>query len=81
MENKKVENRIALLRKERGWSQSDISDMLYIPRRTISNLEKGVFNVSHLVAIADLFNVSVDYIIGHADERAFLPNDVNELDC
>lgn len=80
MDNKKTENRIALLRKERGWSQSDLSDMLYISRRTISNLEKGVFNVSYLVAIADIFNVSVDYIIGRTDERAFIPKEVGELD-
>lgn len=80
MENKKEENRIALLRKERGWSQSDLGDKLFISRKTVGNLEKGMYNVPYLVAVADLFNVSVDYIIGHTDERVFVPKDIGELD-
>ena len=80
MENKKTENRIALLRKERGWSQSDLGDKLFISRKTVCNLEKGRYNAPYLVAVADLFNVSVDYIIGHADERTFVPQDICELD-
>ena len=62
--------RIRELREDRDWTQQDIADRLYINRRTYSAYENGVNAISAmtLVRMAELFDTSVDYIIGLTDE-------------
>lgn len=67
--NKKTKNRVAQLRKERGLSQEKLGEILFISRRSICNIEKGVYSLSSLVTIADYFGVSLDYILDRTDER------------
>ena len=80
MENKnsaKTPNRVAQLRRERGLSQSELGEMLYIDQRSVSFIENGNCNLSNLVAIADLFGVTLDYILKRSDDRG---NTINNLD-
>ncbi len=66
MENKingNVQNRVAQLRKEHSLSQSELGELLYLDQRTISHIENGNCTLSNLVAIANVFGVSLDYII------------------
>lgn len=46
--NGKATNRLTLLRKERGLSQRELSEMIYIDQRTISNLENGIYTLSKI---------------------------------
>ena len=65
--NGKATNRLTLLRKERGLSQRELSEMIYIDQRMISNLENGIYTLSNLIVLADFYGVSLDYILKRSD--------------
>jgi transcriptional regulator with XRE-family HTH domain len=58
------------LRKRKGITQGDVAKVLKIPRSTYSNYELGNrepdFDTTE--KLAQLFNVSVDYLLGRADD-------------
>ena len=61
--------RIRALREQRGMSQSALARELNASINAINMLEMGRITDPHvmrLVAIADLFNVSLDYLVGRA---------------
>ena len=83
MENKngaKAPNRVAQLRKERGLSQSELGEMLFIDQRSVSFIENGNCNLSNLIAIADLFEVTLDYILKRSDDRGNTIKNLDEID-
>lgn len=53
------------LRKNRNWSLQETADMLGIAKSTYAGYESGYRepSIRALMQIADLFNVSVDYIL------------------
>ncbi len=55
-------------------------EKLFIDRRTICNIEKGIYNLPNLVAIADLFNVTLDYILWRSDLRVNVQDGFDEVD-
>ena len=63
--------RLRKLRKEKGWTQQQISDKLSIAYRNYQRLEAdgNTPNFANLVQIADLFHVSMDYLAGRTDVR------------
>jgi len=63
---KTVGKRILELRKDAGFSQSDVAKALKIPRTAISMIEKGKREISgpELFALSKLFNVTSDYLLG-----------------
>lgn len=54
------------LRQERKMTQRTLADFLNVTTGTISNYENGVYypDVRKLIALADLFRVSTDYLLG-----------------
>lgn len=64
-------NRIALLRKEKGISQIALSMELNLSQKMISAYEneKSEPSIATLKHMADIFNTSVDYIIGYTNIR------------
>lgn len=62
-------NRITLLRKEKGMSQIALSMELNLSQKMISAYENGKSepSIATLVRMADIFQTSVDYIIGYTD--------------
>ena len=66
--------RLKMLRIKSLMKQADISSLLKITTRNYQRYEAGVIepNITTLMALADYFNVSVDYLIGRSDvpERA-----------
>lgn len=64
-------NRITALRKEKGMSQIALSLKLNVSQKMISAYETGKSepSVETLKKLADIFNTSVDYIIGFSDIR------------
>lgn len=64
-------NRIALLRKEKGISQIALALKLNVSQKMISSYENGKSepSISTLMHMANIFNTSVDYIIGYSDIR------------
>ncbi len=64
-----------ICRKEKNYSQQDVAKILNIDRSTVSKWESGVAipDQSILPRIADLYNVSVDFLLG----RDIAPQDKN----
>lgn len=60
------------LRKQRNLSQQDIADRLSVTRGTVSNWEIGrrTPDLVTLIAIADLFSVSLDLFIERYPEQS-----------
>lgn len=68
--NENVAKNIQKLRKLNNWKQSDLAEKLNYTDKTISKWERGesVPDIEMLASIADIFNVSVDYMIKpHSD--------------
>ncbi len=64
-------DRFKMLRKELDFSQIEIAKKLSINRTNISHYEQGrtIPDADTLSKIADIFNVSVDYLLGRTNVR------------
>jgi len=63
-------NRLAELRRNHNWSLQDVADHLGIAKSTYAGYESGYRRppLEALKAMADLFQTSVDYLIGRTDD-------------
>lgn len=61
-----IGNNIKKLRKESGITQEQIASKLCINRQALSNYETGkrIPDIYELIVLADLFEVSLDTIVG-----------------
>ena len=57
------------LRKERHMTQEELSALLNVAKSTVSMYEQGerMPNLEMLESIADIFNVSIDFLFGRQD--------------
>lgn len=71
----KPADRIKVLRERAGLTQTDFAEKLKLSRSAVSMYEKGTRTPSTYVyeAIADFFNVDVDYLMGRTDKITVLP--------
>lgn len=62
--------RIRDLREDAGLTQKQVGEAINVPQRTYAYYESGQRMVPPqvLCALADFYNVSVDYILGRVDE-------------
>lgn len=53
------------LREDHDYKQKYIADILGISQNSYSDIERGITNISveALIKLADLYNVSIDYIL------------------
>lgn len=67
----KLYERIKFLRKEKNWKQTEAAELLEISITSYCRYERGEREpgAALLWRMADLFGVSVDYLIGGTDER------------
>lgn len=58
---------LKILRAQHGMSQAELANALKIKQNTLSNYENGTTQpeISLILKIADFFNCSVDYLLGH----------------
>lgn len=63
--------RITQLRKERKLKQREMAEELSVKMRTYQGYEYGESypEFAKLIAIADFFDVSLDYLVGRSDVR------------
>lgn len=63
--------RIKELRKEKGLSQEDVGSVIGVKKYAIYSYEKGRAcpDMKGLIALADYFDVSMDYLAGRTDVR------------
>lgn len=62
---------LRLLRQEKGISQQKLADMLNISQQAIFKYEKtdNEPDISTLIKLAEIFDVTVDFLIGNSDIR------------
>ncbi len=60
-------NRLKKLRKQNHYTLQNIADAIGVSNGTVANYEneKREPNIATLIKLADYFDVSVDYLIGH----------------
>lgn len=63
------------LREDNDWTQQYVADFLGVNRRTYSAYETGTNSMTPetLVRLAELYNTSVDYLLGLTKERSPYP--------
>jgi transcriptional regulator with XRE-family HTH domain len=66
--------RLKYLRRTRGWTQEDVAQKLNIPRSTVGRHEsnRGAPREDLLIKYANLFNTSLDYLLGMTDDPTSL---------
>ena len=64
--------KLQMLRKERGMTQEDLANRLYVSRTAVSKWERGrgIPEIGSLQAIARLFSVSLDSLLSEEAPRA-----------
>lgn len=64
-----LSDRLKELREDLGTKQEDIAQKLNIGRSTYANYESGAAepNISILIDLSRIYNVSIDYICGNTD--------------
>ena len=62
---------LKLLRTEKGVSQQKVADAISSNQQSIHRYENGDYqpDIETLIALADYFNTSIDYIVGRTDIR------------
>ena len=68
-------NRIRNLREDADLTQAEIGEQINVPQRTYAYYESGerMIPPQVLVALAQLHNVSVDYLLGLTDRKSPYP--------
>lgn len=63
--------RIQDLRTDADMSQKQLSEILHISQRSYSHYETGSRNipVEMLIRLANYYDISVDYLVGHTDKK------------
>ena len=64
-----MKNKVKVLRKKRGWTQSEFGEMLGVSRQSVHSIETGKYDPSLPLAfrIADVFGVSIEKIFDKPD--------------
>ncbi len=64
-----VMERIKELRQEKGFSQTTLAKAIGVSQKAIDYWERGVNEpkASYILALADFFEVSTDYLLGRKD--------------
>ena len=66
----KFVERVKTLREKRGFTQEQVAKAIGIKGRSYQNYEGGqsVPSAANLIALAKLYHVSIDYIVGLTDD-------------
>ena len=67
-----MENRLRVLRAERGWSQQDLAEKLEVSRQSVNAIETGKYDPSLPLAfrIAELFELPIEEIFVSPSRRS-----------
>lgn len=71
-------SRLREIREDKDLKQSDIANILKIPRQNYSRYELGIvaMPIEKYNILADFYNVSLDYLIGRTDIRKPYPKSI-----
>ncbi len=79
--NSTLTKRLKELREELGYTQKEIADLTFTDKSQVSKWEHGIINpsIETLITLADLFNVSIDYLLGRDNDANTIVNTQNAL--
>ena len=74
--------RLRELRNKSGFTQNEIANILGVSGQTILNWENGIYEpkINQLIQLADLFNVTVDYLIERKNNEIKVDEICRELE-
>lgn len=74
--------RIKMLREDKGFTQQHLSEVLNVSSSAVSHYENGIREptIETLIRMADVLNVSVDYLVGNTDAN-LLSNEMKKPYC
>lgn len=74
-----IGNRIRELRISKNMSQKELSELIDVSKSAISKYESDSLepNIRVQIALAEAFNVTIDYLIGYSDENTLAKSDDN----
>ncbi len=60
---------LKMLREKRGYSQKQLADVLHVSKNSVSHYELGrcIPSIDVIINIADVFDVSIDYLLGRSN--------------
>ncbi len=77
-------NKITELRKQKGWSQSELAKQIEVSREIVGRYERNDAMPSIDIAkrMADVFDVSLDYLVGTTEKKMNkdILNRIQEID-
>lgn len=75
-------DRIFQLRTESNMTGQQLGEKLFVSKSAISHWESGRSEptINVMIQIANLFNVSLDYLLGRSNERIVNPEDKEKID-
>lgn len=78
----KLKENLRFLRKKSGMTQAELAKKMHIQQYNISDYEIGRIepNIQTLVKFADVFNVSIDFLVGRKTKDVALDNESNVND-
>lgn len=67
---------LKMLREQHSYTQQRLADAIHVTKNSISHYERGISmpDLDILCAIADIFDVSLDFLLGRSDFN--LPNHI-----
>ena len=76
-----IGSKIALLRKEKNWSQGDLAQKIDASREIIGKYERveNMPSIEMVAKMAKAFGVTVDYLIGEGENASFDKETVERL--
>lgn len=77
----KLADHLKYLRKQQNWTQEDVAQKLNMSRSQISKWETGetLPDLQSLEKLSDLYDVSIDFLIGRRPSKQQLLREVNRL--
>ena len=71
-------SRIANLRKEKGWTQNDLADKVFVTDKTVSSWEinRTEPSLETLIKLSELFSCSISYLIYGDTERSDIETEI-----
>ena len=64
-------SKVTELRKQKGWSQSELAKRIEVSREIIGRYERNdaIPSIDIAKRMADVFEVSLDYLVGNAEQK------------
>ncbi len=74
-------DKLRLLRNQAGLSQEELADKLNVSRQSVSKWESGISfpEIEKLIAISELFDVSIDNLLKKTTTEAFTTENMDRL--